>query len=332
MNNAEIGTIRIKWIDSFRGIAMILVVFGHIVGSKNMLGRFVYLFHVPAFFFLSGYLFRENMEPKRFFYSRAKRLIIPFFLFTFSIIFYNYLIHIISHSDYDLFWQIRCTLLQIRGQENRTWFLPCLFVAETVFFLIIKSKKGMWIFVILVFLSWINILVFKLNIPWYPDTAIIGSSFMLIGYYARKGDILKKISEVYLFIASLIVCVLILIINIRFSFVIDMVNNKYGNPIIFYIGALAGISLLYSVSSLAHPKILVYIGQNTITFLCLNTISIKATIKILSFIPKINRVRYIYITLVLSVSLSILCVLSCLINKFLPVYTGKALHPKKRNC
>ncbi len=45
---------RIEWVDIARGIGIILVILGHIGIGK--VGKFIYSFHIPLFFFLSGFL------------------------------------------------------------------------------------------------------------------------------------------------------------------------------------------------------------------------------------------------------------------------------------
>ena len=47
---------RIKWIDNAKGCAIILVLLGHFL-SCTKLTAIIYAFHMPLFFFLSGYVF-----------------------------------------------------------------------------------------------------------------------------------------------------------------------------------------------------------------------------------------------------------------------------------
>ena len=66
MNNQQ----RINWIDWSKVFAIYLVVLGHLVqrtGIELYIFYFIYLFHMPFFFFISGYLFkvREGQVPKR---------------------------------------------------------------------------------------------------------------------------------------------------------------------------------------------------------------------------------------------------------------------------
>ena len=70
---------RIVWIDAAKGIAISLVVFGHVLGGAMARGwldqdafakfvyDFIYLFHVPLFFLLSGALAIDTIRvaPRR---------------------------------------------------------------------------------------------------------------------------------------------------------------------------------------------------------------------------------------------------------------------------
>lgn len=51
---------RIDYLDIAKGIGIILVLVGHI--SKNdEINRFLYLFHMPLFFIISGMLYKEKI-------------------------------------------------------------------------------------------------------------------------------------------------------------------------------------------------------------------------------------------------------------------------------
>ena len=51
---------RIEWLDAMKGIAIILVILGHIYNSMNLflqpINQWLHLFHMPFFFMLSGFL------------------------------------------------------------------------------------------------------------------------------------------------------------------------------------------------------------------------------------------------------------------------------------
>ena len=66
------NTKRLDWIDIAKGIGIILVVLGHTLvpqvretGFAGFLWIFIYNFHMPLFFFLSGYLFEKDFLTTR---------------------------------------------------------------------------------------------------------------------------------------------------------------------------------------------------------------------------------------------------------------------------
>ena len=76
---------RVHYLDYAKGIAIILVVLGHIFSEGNI-KTYIYSFHMPLFFIISGYLFNySNLNSfKEFIYKRINGILIPYC--TFSII------------------------------------------------------------------------------------------------------------------------------------------------------------------------------------------------------------------------------------------------------
>ena len=71
---------RIEWIDVFKGFAIIMVVYGHIL-FNNKIVNLLYTIHLPMFMFISGYLFKKeniNVNVKR----KVKKIIIPYLFFS----------------------------------------------------------------------------------------------------------------------------------------------------------------------------------------------------------------------------------------------------------
>lgn len=77
---------RIVWIDMLRGFSILLIAYGHIlVHCENLQGLKLYLysFHVPIFFVISGLVSRikADCSYKEFFIKKFKRVMIPYFVF-----------------------------------------------------------------------------------------------------------------------------------------------------------------------------------------------------------------------------------------------------------
>lgn len=78
----EISKTRYVWLDYAKVVCIFSVVFGHmtddgIVSFDDTVSRFIYLFHVPAFFIISGILYR----PKNYM-DTIKQLFLPVLFFS----------------------------------------------------------------------------------------------------------------------------------------------------------------------------------------------------------------------------------------------------------
>ena len=86
-----------------KGIGIILVVIGH-VNTKGFLVQWLYTFHMPLFFALSGYIlykFGKNIPLRKFLLKRTKSILWPFILF--RLLLFIYWIVIESHfRDFDM--------------------------------------------------------------------------------------------------------------------------------------------------------------------------------------------------------------------------------------
>ena len=76
---------RISWVDCWKGIATVLIVFGHVLDFN--ITKYVFWFHMPLFLFISGYMYKEEHNYVSFFKKNFLRLIVPYisFLILFSI-------------------------------------------------------------------------------------------------------------------------------------------------------------------------------------------------------------------------------------------------------
>lgn len=101
-------------IDCAKGLAIILVVLGHIVARKAPVGgewymyieKAIYTFHMPLFMFLSGWVFYYTIpksnkfnEIKNFILKKAYRLLVPFFMMGFTVLFGKYFAGRILYVD-----------------------------------------------------------------------------------------------------------------------------------------------------------------------------------------------------------------------------------------
>lgn len=73
---------RIDWIDSAKGIAIILIILEHTTSiDSNYCGIIITQVTLPLFYALSGYFFKEYISVRSFFLSKISSLIIPTLFF-----------------------------------------------------------------------------------------------------------------------------------------------------------------------------------------------------------------------------------------------------------
>ena len=75
---------RLFWMDSAKALGIILVVLGH-VPSAIEYRWVIYLFHMPLFFLLSGYLYNIS-TPRQELTRSFKSLIVPYFIYSFMLL------------------------------------------------------------------------------------------------------------------------------------------------------------------------------------------------------------------------------------------------------
>ena len=97
------GARRISWVDYGKGLAILLVFWGHAICPEPVRASF-YAFHIPVFYFLSGYVFstRKYHSFGPFLWHKVRTLIIPGLTFGFLIVFFKWLNGLIAGEAYSV--------------------------------------------------------------------------------------------------------------------------------------------------------------------------------------------------------------------------------------
>lgn len=129
---------RVRMVDAVKGMAIILVVYGHVLqslGHRNWWNtpfsafqdRFIYSFHMPAFFFVAGLFLQASLArsgTKEFIIQRFRTVLWPYIVFGCGIYFELKFGSGASHGHIDLLHQVFIPFLTGSG----SWFLPTLFL------------------------------------------------------------------------------------------------------------------------------------------------------------------------------------------------------------
>ena len=68
---------RIEWLDNLKGFGVLCVLLGHL-SVFPFAERYFYSFHMPLFFFISGFLYKRQMELYGYWKKKFSALMIPF--------------------------------------------------------------------------------------------------------------------------------------------------------------------------------------------------------------------------------------------------------------
>lgn len=135
-----------RHIDVAKGILIICVVIGHVLNFEyfftSVVKTVIYVFHMPAFFIISGVLMNpkklKNQTFTSFVNRKIKRLIIPYVLFEIvGGILQMFLYGIDEVNPVGILYGI----LTMHCHIGADWFLPTLFFAEMLFFIIVKKSR-----------------------------------------------------------------------------------------------------------------------------------------------------------------------------------------------
>lgn len=84
MNETTSKTKRLQYIDIARGIAMICIILGHL--GNPSINRVVFTFHVPIFFFITGYFTSTKRSLPEFTKNKIRTLLVPYAISCLAII------------------------------------------------------------------------------------------------------------------------------------------------------------------------------------------------------------------------------------------------------
>lgn len=321
---------RKEYIDIYRGIGILFMIVGHVYIGYAF-DKFSHAFHMPMFFFVSGYFFTIKSK-KDFFCNKLKTLLIPYFVFGSINIFLYSQIRNINPVDMfsHLFW-INTEGLYAVGA---IWFLTALFFATSIYFLLYKTANTPITLFILVNVicvvgySMSTYCVFQL--PWALEASFVSICFIYFGNIVRKYEdnrIIKTILNIrfYLLVPLIIIDSLLIYTNGY----INMRTGDYANFFLFFINASLSIVILWNVAKLFSvsqckvikciSSVLQYIGRNSIVFLCLNQIVICALTEML---PNFNM--YIKKAIIFFITIAVLSLLNkCITGTKLKVIIGR---------
>lgn len=258
---------RYKWIDIVKGIGIFLVVLGHMPSMPNFLHLWIFSFHMPLFFFLSGFLFTPR-SLKEHLKRKTKSLIFPYIIYSVLFIMIDFYIY----NNVSLIQLSIEKFLFGQGGFDILWFFVSLFIVEIIFnFIVVKTNKNKYLLVFSIVIIGYIMSILKIGEMFKIVPSLVSLGFFALGYYFKEKNIILKKGDLLTIIFLLIINVLSIKLNMYFGANnLDINSNKFGIIIFTYFAAFTGIILIINIAEyiklLRISIILEYIGKYSMFF------------------------------------------------------------------
>lgn len=267
MENEKKNQERFGWIDLARGYCILCVIFGHMPEEGGIFVDWVYSFHLPMFFILSGYLFHPNKYSfKSFTLKKIRKLLVPYFFMGFIIVMLNWCFY--DLGDVEAFKNYIVELL-IQNRFHTIWYLTCIFVTEMLFYIMVKYMADrIWkVGVMVIALGALGIVYYSTGgqpLPWNIDVCTTAMFYFFIGYVGQS--IMLKTKVPYL-IGAIVVNIACVAGNMYFTGKeLEMFNCEYAILPLTVIGSLAGCYAIYIISHYWNVEPVGFIGKHSMVY------------------------------------------------------------------
>lgn len=278
---------RKDFIDVAKGIAIILTITGHTLSHAGMT-NFIYSFHMPIFFILSGMLWKER-DFKKNIISWMRGLLVPYVITATVMCLYYYARNLLLATEgadriqpgiVDILLGVsgRTTLVPSAMGFGFVWFFVCMFVTKVLFELILHmtSTEKQRVFVVGVSMV-LGYAISKIAmLPWSVDIALVCVGFMYVGYLLR-GDRFERyfIIGKYRYFAW-IACAVVWLVGM-WGGSVNLAWRTYPNGLGSILGAAGGSMLVlvfsyYISKAFIIKKGLTFWGRNSMVILCIHTL------------------------------------------------------------
>lgn len=262
---------RMLWLDALRGFGIFIITLGHL-GCFDLLERYIYSFHVPLFFFISGYLYRRSARPiKNFILNKTYTILVPFLAWTVL----STLVNVVMGYRLELLFKKMITYDGLLTWNSPLWFLLVLYIVEVVFAVLDRLNSKTYFKFIILTVSLVlfifigeEMLMFKLNLV--PFAMV----FFAMGNIMKTSIENKPVKLKYWHKA--IIAVIMLSLSIYFGAVLNCrikyTHAIFGNMLYFFIAAICGVYFYYivfrNIKPLGSSKLLRYLGANSMIIMC----------------------------------------------------------------
>lgn len=267
---------RLEWIDWMKAIGIYLIVLGHFYSYGD---KFVYVFHVPLFFIISGFLCKKENDRNVFWRKLWYNLVIPLLIMTFIIFIFACFLQVLNGTFefITFYWFVRNVFFGMVSGYDSLWFVYTLILLKILFQYCSSNKVFYSLTLAMLALSYIynNCDFSKFPFFFNEPNAIVdvcaAFPFFALGIFScQYKETLNIWSNKVMLVLLLIGGLFLVSLCWYYNGGIGLHCCYYGNSmVLFLLGAISGSMMIFAASKLlGHaPKIVVFVSQGTIIIL-----------------------------------------------------------------
>lgn len=281
------NTKRIEWVDWMKALAMFFIIAGHCWVPGN---QYIYVFSVPCFFIISGYLSHKESDNVTFWRKLNWNMVVPMIIYlAINLCFYNLqtIVNGVFHWS-NLYEGPLLSLVGMQGQNyaagglKALWFVYTLCICKIIYQFLPQPKLSnpLTFLLILAFIA-ACVYINQKNIVVYNSivNVLIAFPFFMIGNFFRRFEtLLDSINHLRAFLIFLAGVVITYICG-RYNGLTFLYMCSYGNSLtLCLLGGIAGTGAVFVLSKwcskLFNPFNISVLGGGTLNMLGLHPILI----------------------------------------------------------
>lgn len=346
--------IRDKWADNTKFIGIMLMLLGHNALANNALFDFIYSFHMPLFFFISGYYASVKNEGfKVYFLKNAKSLLLPYVIFYILTLPFGLFVIYAHPYNHPYNGWLEFLLKPLIGMitvkttsfafhtNGPSWFFVALFLVKMIYFVFRKISEGMKFLLgsCLICIGMLFLLKHYIPVVYARlDAAFLAYPIFIIGYICRRYGIVAMLNELSIYkkkllvISSLLVC----FVGSRLNGHVEFSAANFGNNLtLMYVTAMIGIAGVVSLASMMpQNRYISIIGGGTGIILGLHSPIQQLIKEIFAYIYHISTHDYpliLALIMVIIVSIIFVPIIICFERYFPSVFGKNRIYSNENN-
>lgn len=341
---------RIGYLDALKGIGIFLIVLGHVTRYEPLI-EFLYSFHVPVFFIISGAFFKSRPFAD-FVRRRLKALLIPYLVFATLSTLYWLVIERRFRDDFTSPLSVVANVFFMSGgseaysQNAALWFLPALFVAEIIFYWMhtatVHCPKVRFALPAVTYLFGMAIAgtmnYVGTRLPFMLDVALLAAAWYSLGFCLKPlllDSLPQKRGQIsriaWLFACCVIGVVLWLLVGLT-DVAVNYGDYVFSSSIMPAVTGMLGFCFALFMSLALEGRAICWLGRRSLGVMCIHEpikrVAIKLAETVTGLSSELLRDR-VLVSLVLSVvTVVFACAATIAIEHFAPWTLGGGSSPR----